>query len=134
MTLSLPPYSKHLCVQHFCLRISIFAVTKLTFSVCSRSFYDLTPGFPKLNVLTRTHEGKKRHLYMVSKELRNVLLNNSERMKVCVSCFYQNLEYRTHCKPAWMTMMTKHFLAWNTNGYNKSIISYLPRDDSSCIE
>lgn len=47
-----------------------------------RSFYDLSPGFPKLNVLTRTHEGKKRHLYMVSKELRNVLLNNSERIKV----------------------------------------------------
>ncbi|XP_035537074.1 RNA cytosine C(5)-methyltransferase NSUN2 [Morone saxatilis] len=47
-----------------------------------QSFYDLSPDFPKLNVLTRTHEGKKRHLYMVSKELRNVLLNNSERMKV----------------------------------------------------
>uniref|UniRef100_A0AAX7SZ64 tRNA (cytosine(34)-C(5))-methyltransferase n=1 Tax=Astatotilapia calliptera TaxID=8154 RepID=A0AAX7SZ64_ASTCA len=48
----------------------------------SKSFYDLSPDFPKLNVLTRTHEGKKRNLYMVSKELRNVLLNNSERMKV----------------------------------------------------
>uniref|UniRef100_A0A672FYY8 tRNA (cytosine(34)-C(5))-methyltransferase n=1 Tax=Salarias fasciatus TaxID=181472 RepID=A0A672FYY8_SALFA len=47
-----------------------------------QSFYDLSPDFPKLNVLTRTHEGKKRHLYMVSKELRNVLLNNTERMKV----------------------------------------------------
>ncbi|XP_047461054.1 RNA cytosine C(5)-methyltransferase NSUN2 [Mugil cephalus] len=47
-----------------------------------QSFYDLSPDFPKLNVLTRTHEGKKRHLYMVSKELRNVILNNSERMKV----------------------------------------------------
>uniref|UniRef100_A0A8D3DFP8 tRNA (cytosine(34)-C(5))-methyltransferase n=1 Tax=Scophthalmus maximus TaxID=52904 RepID=A0A8D3DFP8_SCOMX len=47
-----------------------------------QSFYDLSPDFPKLNVLTRTHEGKKRHLYMVSKELRNMLLNNSERMKV----------------------------------------------------
>ncbi|XP_037391096.1 RNA cytosine C(5)-methyltransferase NSUN2 [Pygocentrus nattereri] len=47
-----------------------------------QAFYDLSPDFPKLNVLTRTHEGKKRHLYMVSKELRNVLLNNSERMKV----------------------------------------------------
>ncbi|KAG7325814.1 hypothetical protein KOW79_010739 [Hemibagrus wyckioides] len=47
-----------------------------------QTFYELTPDFPKLNVLTRTHEGKKRHLYMVSKELRNVLLNNSERMKV----------------------------------------------------
>lgn len=50
-----------------------------------RSFYDLSPDFPKLNVLTRTHEGKKRHLYMVSKELRNVLLNNSERIKVRLS-------------------------------------------------
>lgn len=52
---------------------------------CFRSFYDLSPDFPKLNVLTRTHEGKKRHLYMVSKELRNVLLNNSERIKVRLS-------------------------------------------------
>lgn len=42
----------------------------------------MSHDFPKLNVLTRTHEGKKRHLYMVSKELRNVLLNNSERIKV----------------------------------------------------
>uniref|UniRef100_A0A671NSI7 tRNA (cytosine(34)-C(5))-methyltransferase n=1 Tax=Sinocyclocheilus anshuiensis TaxID=1608454 RepID=A0A671NSI7_9TELE len=47
-----------------------------------QAFYNLSPDFPKMNVLTRTHEGKKRHLYMVSKELRNVLLNNSERMKV----------------------------------------------------
>lgn len=35
-----------------------------------------------MNLLTRTTEGKKRQLYMVSKELRNVLLNNSERVKV----------------------------------------------------
>ncbi|MFT7811730.1 tRNA (cytosine(34)-C(5))-methyltransferase isoform X1 [Arapaima gigas] len=47
-----------------------------------QAFYNLSSTFPKLCVLTRTHEGKKRHLYMVSKELRNVLLNNSERMKV----------------------------------------------------
>ncbi|XP_040833320.1 RNA cytosine C(5)-methyltransferase NSUN2 isoform X2 [Ochotona curzoniae] len=45
-------------------------------------FYALDPSFPKKNLLTRTMEGKKRQLYMVSKELRNVLLNNSERMKV----------------------------------------------------
>ena len=53
----------------------------------SRNFYDLSPDFPKQNVLTRTHEGKKRHLYMVSKELRNVLINNSERMKVRVPAY-----------------------------------------------
>lgn len=47
-----------------------------------RKFYALDPSFPKTNLLTRTTEGKKRQLYMVSKELRNVLLNNSERMKV----------------------------------------------------
>lgn len=35
-----------------------------------------------MNLLTRTTEGKKRQLYMVSKELRNILLNNSEKMKV----------------------------------------------------
>ncbi|XP_004597971.2 RNA cytosine C(5)-methyltransferase NSUN2 [Ochotona princeps] len=45
-------------------------------------FYALDPSFPKKNLLTRTMGGKKRQLYMVSKELRNVLLNNSERMKV----------------------------------------------------
>lgn len=38
-----------------------------------------------MNLLTRTTEGKKRQLYMVSKELRNVLVNNSERMKVCAA-------------------------------------------------
>ncbi|XP_051825787.1 RNA cytosine C(5)-methyltransferase NSUN2 [Antechinus flavipes] len=47
-----------------------------------QNFYALGPSFPKMNLLTRTQEGKKRQLYMVSKELRNVLLNNSERMKV----------------------------------------------------
>ncbi|XP_051927888.1 RNA cytosine C(5)-methyltransferase NSUN2 [Hippocampus zosterae] len=47
-----------------------------------QSFYDLSPNFPKMNVLTRTYEGKKRHLYIVSKELRNVMLNNSERLKI----------------------------------------------------
>ncbi|XP_032651001.1 RNA cytosine C(5)-methyltransferase NSUN2 isoform X2 [Chelonoidis abingdonii] len=46
-----------------------------------QKFYALDPSFPKMNLLTRTQEGKKRQLYMVSKELRNVLLNNSERMK-----------------------------------------------------
>uniref|UniRef100_A0AAX7TLD2 tRNA (cytosine(34)-C(5))-methyltransferase n=1 Tax=Astatotilapia calliptera TaxID=8154 RepID=A0AAX7TLD2_ASTCA len=66
MTPSSPPYSN----------------INACFLFSSRSFYDLSPDFPKLNVLTRTHEGKKRNLYMVSKELRNVLLNNSERMKV----------------------------------------------------
>ncbi len=49
--------------------------------LCCRAFYNLSPDFPKLNVFTRTHEGKKRNLYLVSRELRNVLLNNSERMK-----------------------------------------------------
>lgn len=47
-----------------------------------QKFYALDPSFPKTNLLTRTTEGKKRQLYMVSKELRNVLLNNSEKMKV----------------------------------------------------
>lgn len=64
------------------IAFSIWRREALIFSCASRSFYNLSPDFPKLNVLTRTHEGKKRHLYMVSKELRNVLLNNSERMKV----------------------------------------------------
>ncbi|KAF4790138.1 tRNA (cytosine(34)-C(5))-methyltransferase [Turdus rufiventris] len=49
--------------------------------VCGK-FYALDPSFPKMNLLTRTQEGKKRQLYMVSKEIRNVLLNNSEKMKV----------------------------------------------------
>ncbi|XP_075442058.1 RNA cytosine C(5)-methyltransferase NSUN2 isoform X2 [Ascaphus truei] len=47
-----------------------------------QKFYALDPSFPKMNLLTRTQEGKKRQLYMVSKELRNVLLHNSEKMKV----------------------------------------------------
>ncbi|KAM9252987.1 RNA cytosine C(5)-methyltransferase NSUN2 [Dugong dugon] len=47
-----------------------------------QKFYALDPSFPKTNLLTRTAEGKKRQLYMVSKELRDLLLNNSERVKV----------------------------------------------------
>uniref|UniRef100_A0A6J0TW73 tRNA (cytosine(34)-C(5))-methyltransferase n=3 Tax=Pogona vitticeps TaxID=103695 RepID=A0A6J0TW73_9SAUR len=47
-----------------------------------QSFYALDPSFPQMNLLTRTQEGKKRQLYMVSKEIRNVLLNNSEKLKV----------------------------------------------------
>ncbi|XP_055278260.1 RNA cytosine C(5)-methyltransferase NSUN2 isoform X2 [Moschus berezovskii] len=47
-----------------------------------QKFYALDPSFPKTNVLTRSTEGKKRQLYMVSTGLRSVLLNNSERMKV----------------------------------------------------
>lgn len=56
-----------------------------------RKFYALDPSFPKTNLLTRTTEGKKRQLYMVSKELRNVLLNNSEKMKVCVCLICQSV-------------------------------------------
>lgn len=76
-------------------------------SVFSRSFYDLSPDFPKLNVLTRTHEGKKRHLYMVSKELRNMLLNNSERIKVRL--------FQPSYKPNPSTVMIKHFLGWKAD-------------------
>uniref|UniRef100_A0A2K5RWH8 tRNA (cytosine(34)-C(5))-methyltransferase n=1 Tax=Cebus imitator TaxID=2715852 RepID=A0A2K5RWH8_CEBIM len=36
-------------------------------------FYALDPSFSRMNLLTRTTEGKKRQLYMVSKELRNVI-------------------------------------------------------------
>ncbi|ETE62867.1 tRNA (cytosine(34)-C(5))-methyltransferase [Ophiophagus hannah] len=49
--------------------------------VCG-NFYALDPSFPKMNLLTRTQEGKKRQVYMVSKEIRDVLLNNSEKLKV----------------------------------------------------
>ncbi|XP_034267691.1 RNA cytosine C(5)-methyltransferase NSUN2 [Pantherophis guttatus] len=47
-----------------------------------QNFYALDPSFPKMNLLTRTQEGKKRQVYMVSKEIRDVLLNNSEKLKV----------------------------------------------------
>ncbi|XP_077166840.1 RNA cytosine C(5)-methyltransferase NSUN2 [Paroedura picta] len=47
-----------------------------------QAFYALDPSFPRMNLLTRTQEGKKKQLYMVSKEIRNVLLNNSEKLKV----------------------------------------------------
>ncbi|KAL8194259.1 UNVERIFIED_CONTAM: tRNA (cytosine(34)-C(5))-methyltransferase [Gekko kuhli] len=47
-----------------------------------QTFYALDPSFPRMNLLTRTQEGKKKQLYMVSKEIRDVLLNNSEKLKV----------------------------------------------------
>lgn len=59
--------------------------TRKQLCLVHRKFYALDPSFPKMNLLTRTTEGKKRQLYMVSKELRNVLVNNSERMKVRVA-------------------------------------------------
>lgn len=67
------------------LRHSLLALELCSYKqpcLVSRKFYALDPSFPRMNLLTRTTEGKKRQLYMVSKELRNVLLNNSEKMKV----------------------------------------------------
>uniref|UniRef100_A0A3B5KT49 tRNA (cytosine(34)-C(5))-methyltransferase n=1 Tax=Xiphophorus couchianus TaxID=32473 RepID=A0A3B5KT49_9TELE len=77
-----PPPSKKLRVFGYKEDPFVFLTEADPVFTTIQSFYDLSPDFPKLNVLTRTHEGKKRHLYMVSKELRNVLLNNGERMKV----------------------------------------------------
>ncbi|KAM9384028.1 RNA cytosine C(5)-methyltransferase NSUN2 [Pholidichthys leucotaenia] len=77
-----PPPSKKMKLFGYKEDPFVFATEDDPIFTTIQSFYDLSPDFPKLNVLTRTHEGKKRHLYMVSKELRNVLLNNSERIKV----------------------------------------------------
>ncbi|KAI3357995.1 hypothetical protein L3Q82_003020 [Scortum barcoo] len=77
-----PPASKKMRLFGYKEDPFVFLTEDDPVFITIQSFYDLSPDFPKLNVLTRTHEGKKRHLYMVSKELRNVLLNNSERMKV----------------------------------------------------
>uniref|UniRef100_UPI00358F61D6 RNA cytosine-C(5)-methyltransferase NSUN2-like n=1 Tax=Myxine glutinosa TaxID=7769 RepID=UPI00358F61D6 len=45
-------------------------------------FYGLDPKFPRECVLMRKHMGKKRNLYMVSPQLRQFLLYNSEFIKV----------------------------------------------------
>uniref|UniRef100_A0A8C4Q6H6 tRNA (cytosine(34)-C(5))-methyltransferase n=1 Tax=Eptatretus burgeri TaxID=7764 RepID=A0A8C4Q6H6_EPTBU len=45
-------------------------------------FYGLHPKFPRECVLMRTHMGKKRNLYMVSPQLRQFLIYNSEFVKV----------------------------------------------------
>lgn len=108
-----------MCIRHASGRVRHLRVAKLRFRFFfPRSFYDLSPNFPKQNVLTRTHEGKKRHLYMVSKELRNVLLNNSERMKVRL-----HSDTRTHSKLGLVVVTIKRFLACLSdfkNGSNKS--------------
>ncbi|XP_049606310.1 RNA cytosine C(5)-methyltransferase NSUN2 [Syngnathus scovelli] len=77
-----PPPSKKLKLSGYKEDPFVFLNEEDPVFTSMQSFYNLSPNFPKMNVLTRTHEGKKRHLYMVSKELRNVMLNNSERMKV----------------------------------------------------
>uniref|UniRef100_A0A7N6BVC2 tRNA (cytosine(34)-C(5))-methyltransferase n=1 Tax=Anabas testudineus TaxID=64144 RepID=A0A7N6BVC2_ANATE len=82
LPLCLPPPNKKMRLFGYKEDPFVFLTEEDPVFTTIQSFYDLSPDFPKLNVLTRTHEGKKRHLYMVSKELRNVLLNNSERLKV----------------------------------------------------
>ncbi|XP_034401448.1 RNA cytosine C(5)-methyltransferase NSUN2 [Cyclopterus lumpus] len=77
-----PPASKKMKLFGYKEDPFVFLTEEDPVFITIQSFYNLAPNFPKLNVLTRTHDGKKRNLYMVSKELRNVLLNNSERMKV----------------------------------------------------
>ncbi|KAK5855379.1 hypothetical protein PBY51_005482 [Eleginops maclovinus] len=77
-----PPASKKMKLFGYKEDPFVFLTEDDPVFITIQSFYNLSPTFPKVNVLTRTHDGKKRHLYMVSKELRNVLLNNSERMKV----------------------------------------------------
>lgn len=77
-----PPPSKKMRMFGYKENPFVFLTEDDSIFTTIQSFYDLSPNFPKLNVLTRTHEGKKRHLYMVSKELRNVMLNNTEQMKV----------------------------------------------------
>ncbi|KAF3828757.1 hypothetical protein GH733_004663 [Mirounga leonina] len=72
------PSGERPCWRH----LSRLNQTRKQLCLVRRKFYALDPSFPKMNLLTRTTEGKKRQLYMVSKELRNVLVNNSERMKV----------------------------------------------------
>lgn len=105
-----------MCIKHASGRVRHFRVAKLRFRFFfPRSFYDLSPNFPKQNVLTRTHEGKKRHLYMVSKELRNVLLNNSERMKVRL-----HSDTRTHSKLGLVVVTIKRFLACLSDFKNRS--------------
>ncbi|XP_061429133.1 RNA cytosine-C(5)-methyltransferase NSUN2-like [Lethenteron reissneri] len=47
-----------------------------------KGFYKLAADFPLRNLLTRTHEGKKRHLYLVSSQVRDIMIHNSQRVKI----------------------------------------------------
>ncbi|NXO00762.1 NSUN2 methyltransferase, partial [Rhinopomastus cyanomelas] len=77
-----PPPSKKMKMFGFKEDPFVFLPEDDPFFVPIQNFYALDPSFPKMNLLTRTQEGKKRQLYVVSKEIKNVLLNNSEKMKV----------------------------------------------------
>ncbi|XP_042319859.1 RNA cytosine C(5)-methyltransferase NSUN2 isoform X1 [Sceloporus undulatus] len=77
-----PPPSKKMKLFGFKEDPFVFISEEEPLFPAIQTFYALDPLFPKMNLLTRTQEGKKRQLYMVSKEIRNVLLNNSEKLKV----------------------------------------------------
>lgn len=120
-----------ICAVFFPLCLTIINFILWYFFVCSRAFYDLSPDFPKFNVLTRTHEGKKRHLYMVSKELRNVLLNNSERMKA-------RTQTHTHTLSVWGSFISASDWGWRIGRWGQqprydliSICALVPSHSSS---
>lgn len=47
-----------------------------------KSFYALKEEFPVENLLTRTEQAKKKHVYLVSPLVRNVIVNNRDSLKV----------------------------------------------------
>jgi len=46
-----------------------------------RDFYGFT-DFPTKQLLTRTHQERKKHIYFVSEIVRNVVENNTDFLKV----------------------------------------------------
>lgn len=47
-----------------------------------KSYYSLGDDFPHNQLLTRSSSGKKRHIYMVSSLVRNIITNNVNRLKL----------------------------------------------------
>lgn len=47
-----------------------------------KSYYSLKADFPHNQLLTRSSQSKKRHIYMVSSLVRNIITNNEKRLKL----------------------------------------------------
>uniref|UniRef100_UPI00358F2CBB RNA cytosine C(5)-methyltransferase NSUN2-like isoform X2 n=1 Tax=Myxine glutinosa TaxID=7769 RepID=UPI00358F2CBB len=77
-----PPPKKRMKLMGFKEDPFVFLKEDDTVFSSFEKFYGLDPKFPRECVLMRKHMGKKRNLYMVSPQLRQFLLYNSEFIKV----------------------------------------------------
>lgn len=53
-----------------------------------RDFYNVDPALNPTLLLTRCKEGKKKNIYFTSPAVRDIVLNNEEKIKVNILCLF----------------------------------------------